>query len=159
MPRHRTVENTPRTLGLALSLWGLGVATAGISGAFARFAPEEIAGLALFVFFFATATAWLDRGVRAWLAAISPRTLFSFVIEADVLIAVSAMLSLGLGEGSLLPALARFPLVLVALFVVPLAATAHLVVFARLLRAKAVPAQLTGNETTPFAPGRAQSVR
>ncbi|QJR15785.1 hypothetical protein [Usitatibacter palustris] len=159
MPRTRTPENTPRTLGLALSLWGLGIAAAGLSGAFSRFSPEELGGIALFAFVFATATAWLDRGVRAWLEAVSPRALFSFVIEADVLIALSAMLSAGLVEGSFLPALARFPLVLVGLFVVPVAATAHLVALARLLRVRKVPVQLTGRETTPFAAGRAQSAR
>lgn len=151
MSRRRTLENTPRTLGLALSLWAAAVAAGTYAGIFTKLAPGELAGLALFAFGFATATAWLDRGLRAFLDSIAPRRLFSFVIEADILIALSAMVAVPLLEGAILPALGQFPLALVVLFVAPVAATAHLVAIARL--------QSTGSERTRLAPGRVPSAR
>ncbi|QJR15115.1 hypothetical protein [Usitatibacter palustris] len=133
-----TCEDTARTLGVALGVWAIAITSGTLHGSFARLDPVELGAVALSGFAYALVVVGLDRGVRNWLDAVSPRAYLTVLIEADVLIAVSAMLAMGLVEGPIEPALARFPLALIALFVAPATAAAHVIGIARLLRAPAV---------------------
>jgi hypothetical protein len=74
----RLPENTPRVIALALGAWFLSVALAGASGAFAIISPSLFAALVVLGVMFATATYYLDRGVRAAVGAIDLRTLALF---------------------------------------------------------------------------------
>jgi len=134
MKRRYPHEETARTVGLALALWALAVIAGSLAGVFAKLALVELVALTAFGSVFATATAWLDRGVHAAIERLGTRALFTVAVEADLFIAMSAMLAAPLVEGGLAVAITRVPLALVAYFGVPLAAAAHLVLLERLLR-------------------------
>lgn len=129
-------EETPRTLGLALAGWALGVTIGSLEGVFEKFSPVELAGLATFAFLFATATTHLDQRVRELLATIRTRSLFTFAIEMDLGLAVAAMLAIGFANGDVIGAVAKFPFAVVVLFVAPVAAVAHVLLIERLLRSR-----------------------
>ena len=74
----RPPENTARVIALALGTWALTVALAGYSGAFARIGPSLFAMLVVMGVILATATYYLDVGVRASVDAIELRTLSLF---------------------------------------------------------------------------------
>jgi hypothetical protein len=133
-----TCEDTARTLGVALGVWAVAITSGSLHGSFARLDPLELGAVAFSGFAYALAVVWLDRGVRDWLYAVSPRAFLTVLVEADVLLAVSAMLAMGLVEGPIEPALARFPLALIVLFVAPAAAAAHVIGLARLVRTSPV---------------------
>lgn len=126
-------EETPRTLALALGGWALGATVGALEGVFEKLALVELAGLGAFAFLFAAATAHLDERVRELLAAIRTRSLFTFAIEMDLGLAVAAMLAIGFANGDVIGAVARFPFAVVVLFVVPVAAVAHVLLIERLL--------------------------
>ena len=133
----RTIpEETPRTLALALAGWALAVAFGSFEGVFAKLSPVEVAGLGAFAFAFATATAYLDSQVKALLAAIRTRSLLTFAIEIDLVLAVAAMLAAGYANGDVIAAAAKFPFAVVALFVAPVAGVAHVLFIERLARSR-----------------------
>ena len=129
-------EETPRTLAIALAIWALAIAAGSFEGVFAKLSPVEVAGLGAFAFVFATLTTYVDPRVRALLAAIRTRSLLTFAIEIDLVLAVAAMLAAGYANGDVIAAAARFPFAVVALFVAPVAGVAHVLFIERLARSR-----------------------
>jgi hypothetical protein len=128
------IDNTSRTLTLALGLWALAVAGGSLSGVFSRLPDEELAALSLFGFAFAMLAAHLDRDVAAWVAQVRTVTLATVAIEADLAIALALMLATGFAEGAIEPGLQRLLAGSAVLFAAPLAAVAHVLVAQRWLR-------------------------
>jgi hypothetical protein len=133
----RIPEDTPRTLLLALGIWGAASVVAALEGVFAKLSLAELAGLGGFAFAFAAATLYLDRGVRAYLLRARTRSLVTFAIEMDLGIAIGTMLALGLANGNVDAALKAFPLAAVIVFAIPVAAVGHVLLAERLLRLRA----------------------
>jgi hypothetical protein len=127
-------EDTPRTLLVALGAWAIAAVVAGLEGVFAKLSVAELAGLGTFAFAFATATLYLDDAVRTYLQGASTRRLLTFAIEMDLGIAVGTMLALGLANGNVAAALTRFPLAVVIVFAIPVAAAGHVLLAERVLR-------------------------
>lgn len=144
----RILEDTPRTLLVALALWAVAVAAASWAGVLAKLSPATLAALVAVAFAFATGVMFLDRGVARLFEGASLRSLFTWAVEADVLIALSAMLAVPLAQGPWAEAVTRMPLALVAFFTLPIAGALHLVVLGRLVRARA-------KVTSPAAKGLA----
>lgn len=111
-----STEDTPRTLLVAVALWGALVAAAAHAGAFARLSAAELAALAAFGFVFATATYCLDRQVRNLVDAIDLRALAILALVADGAIAAGAGLAM----------------MAVVVFAVPLAGAAQVALVDRL---------------------------
>src|SRR5262245_27577570 len=130
----RIPEDTPRTLLLALAVWAIGSVVAAVEGVFTKLSPGELAGLGAFAFAFALATLYLDRTVREYLQRASTRSLVTFVLELDVGIAIGTMVALALAHGQAAVALTRFPLAVVIVFAIPVAAVGHWLLAERLLR-------------------------
>lgn len=127
-------EDTPRVLFVALGLWGVAVVAAALEGVFTKLSTPELAALSAFAFVFAAATTYLDASLRAYLLAARTRSYLTFAIEMDLGIAIGTMLALGFAGSDAHAALARFPLAVVILFALPVAAVGHLLLAERLLR-------------------------
>jgi hypothetical protein len=138
--KRRISEDTPRTLLLTLGLWAAAAVIPAVEGVYAKLSAREIASLGLFAFAFAAITAYADKSVRAYLAGARTRSLVTFVIEMDLGIAIGTMLALGFANGNVEAALTRFPLAVVVLFALPVAAVGHLLLAERLLKRPAATA-------------------
>ena len=134
MKRTLPPEDTPRILFVALGIWAVATVVAALQGVFAKLSLVEMGGLSLFAFVFASATTYLDRSLRDYLATRSTRSYLTFVIEVDLGIAIGTMIALGLAHGRVEAALTTFPLAVVIVFALPLAGVAHLLLAQRLLR-------------------------
>lgn len=130
----RTQENTPRILFVALGLWAVATVVGALEGVFAKLSLVELAALSTFAFTFATATAYGDQSLREYLTRARTRNLLTFILEADLGIAIGTMLALGLGQGTWQTALGKFPLAVVIVFALPVAGVAHVLMAERLLR-------------------------
>jgi len=138
MKRMHSPEDTPRVLFVSLGIWAVATVVAAMQGVFAKLSPAELGTLSIFAFVFATATTYLDRGLRDYLATRSTRSYLTFVIEVDLGIAIGTMIALGLAQGRVAAALTSFPLAVVIVFALPVAAVAHLLLAQRLLRRQPV---------------------
>ena len=127
-------EDTPRVLFVALGAWAIAAVVGAMEGVFAKLSLAEMAGLAAFAFAFAAATTYLDESLRKYLAAARTRSYLKFVVEIDLAMAIGTMLALGLAKGDAAAALTRFPLAVVLVFALPVAAVGHLLLAERLLR-------------------------
>lgn len=136
--KRKIAEDTPATLLVALGAWAIAAVVAALEGVFAKLSVAELAGLGAFAFAFATATLYLDDAVRTYLRGAGTRALLTFAIEMDLGIAVGTMLALGLANGNAAAALTRFPLAVVIVFAIPVAAAGHVLLAERLLRRRPV---------------------
>lgn len=121
----KIAEDTPRVLLLSLGAWAAAAVMGALQGVFARLSLAELAGLGAFAFVFAAASVYLDAGVRDYLLAVRTRRLVAFAIEMDVAIAVGMLLSIALAGDNVEAALLRFPLAVVVVFALPVAAVGH----------------------------------
>jgi hypothetical protein len=138
MNRKNPPEDTPRVLFVTLGIWAIATVVAAMQGVFARLSLAELGALSIFAFVFVTATTYLDRGLRDYLATRSTRSYLTFLIEVDLGIAIGTMIALGLAQGRVAAALTSFPLAVVIVFALPVAAVAHLLLAQRLLRRRPV---------------------
>lgn len=118
-------EHTPRVLLVALGAWAAAAVMAALEGVFTKLSLAELAALGGFGFVFAAATVYLDAGVRRYLLAVRTRSLVAFALEMDVAIGVGTLLALSLANGNAEAALLRFPLAVVVVFALPVAAVGH----------------------------------
>jgi len=138
MNRTHSPEDTPRVLFVTLGIWAVATVVAAMQGVFAKLSLAELGALSIFAFVFATATLCLDRGLRGYLATRSTRSYLTFVIEVDLGIAIGTMIALGLAHGRVEAAFTSFPLAVVVVFALPVAAVAHLLLAQRLLHRRPV---------------------
>lgn len=138
MKRTLPPEETPRILFVALGIWAVATVAAALQGVFAKFSLAEMSALSLFAFAFASATTYLDRPLRDYLATRSTRSYLTFVVEVDLGVAIGTMIALGLAHGRVEAALTSFPLAVVIVFALPLAAIAHVLLALRLVRREPV---------------------
>jgi len=138
MNRTLPPEDTPRVLFAALGIWAIATVVAAMQGVFAQLSLAELGALSIFAFAFATATTYLDRGLRDYLATRSTRSYLTFLIEVDLGIAIGTMIALGLAQGRVAAALTSFPLAVVIVFALPVAGVAHLLLAQRLVRRRPV---------------------
>jgi hypothetical protein len=124
MSKTRYVEDTPRTVALAVLGWSLVVAVAAATGALARFSPQELAALAAFASGFAYAAYRLDETVRGYVLSIRARRLRNAAIALDALLVASA-LRLAMFSDSRWEDFASAPLAFAALVLAPLALVIH----------------------------------
>lgn len=132
--KRKPIEDTPRILLVALGAWAIASVVAALEGVFAKVSVAELAALGTFAFVFAAATSYLDASVRDYLLQARTRSLLAFVLEMDLGIAVGTMVALGLANGNAAAALTRFPLAVVIVFAIPVAAVGHVLLAERLLR-------------------------
>jgi hypothetical protein len=146
MKRIPPPENSRLVLAVTLVLWGGSVAAAGWEGVFAKLSPLTTVLLALFAAGFAAASYGLDRGLRSVAEQTQFPALGLAALAADAVL-VAAALAFLLADAPALENLARFPYVIVALFVAPLAVALHIAVLGRALsrqRVRSAPARSPG---------------
>jgi hypothetical protein len=130
MKRIVPMEDSRRVVAVTLALWALGVAAAGSEGVFAKLAPATFTWLATFAVAFALASYALDRGVRVLAAQARLTSLAGMALAAD-LVLVATAIALARNGAPALESLARFPFVMSALFVAPLAAVLNMAALGR----------------------------
>ena len=138
MKRTHPPEDTPRVLFVALGIWAVATVVAALQGVFAKLSLAELGALSIFAFAFATATIYFDRGLRDYLSTRTTRSYLTFVIEVDLGIAIGTMIALGLAHGRVEAALTSFPLAVVAVFALPVAGIAHVLLAQHVLRRRPV---------------------
>jgi hypothetical protein len=146
MKRIPPPENSRLVLATTLALWGGSVAVAGWEGVFAKLSPATTVLLALFAMAFAAASYGLDRGLRSVAAQAQFPALGLAALAADTILVATAI-ALALADTPALENLARFPYVMVTLFVAPLAVALHIAVFGRVVsreRVRPAPARSPG---------------
>jgi hypothetical protein len=146
MRHNLPTENSNLVLAVTLALWAGSVAAAGWEGVFAKLSPVTFALLALFATGFAAASYGLDRGPRAVAAQTRVATLWTAALAADGILLATAFALAG-AQTPALESLARFPYVMSALFVAPLAVTLHVAAFggaAQRRRVSSAPARSPG---------------
>ena len=137
MKRVSPPENSRLVLATTLALWGGSVAAAGWEGVFAKLSPLTTVLLAFFAMAFAAASYGLDRGLRSVAAQTRLPALGLAALAADAILGATAI-ALALAEAPALENLARFPYVMVTLFVAPLAVALHIALFGRAVSRESV---------------------
>jgi hypothetical protein len=135
MKRRIPVENTFRVFGVTIGLWAGGVALAGFEGVFAKLSAVTFALLVLFAAAYAAASYGLDRGLRTLAIAAGLRTLLAAAVASDALLAATAA-AVARIDAPWIETAARFPVVMSALFVAPLAVALHIAAFGRVAEAR-----------------------
>jgi hypothetical protein len=118
--RNRTpIEETGRSVAVALGLWAAAVALAAIEGVFAKLSPGTLAALAAFAVLYAPAMYLADRELRRFVLGLDLRWLGGAALVLDAALAAAI--------------LAQFELAIAGCLVAPLAAVLTLASVERIL--------------------------